>query len=81
MAKCYVSSNNELFPPLLCPLPNAAYAQASGEGGEAVDGVEPELILFRGLGGRLSSSAQQPRLLLAAEKYFEIARTSPLCFS
>ena len=79
--KCYVSSNNELFPPLLCPLPNAAYAQASGEGVEAVDGVEPELILLWGLGGRLSSSAQQTRLLLAAEKFFEIARTSPLCFS
>ena len=81
MAKCYVSSNNELFPPLLCPLPNASNAQASGEGVRAVDGVVPELIPLWGLGGRLNSSAQQPRLLLAAEKYFEIARTSPLCFS
>ena len=31
--------------------------------------------------GRLSSSAQLARLLLEAENFFEIARTSPLCFS
>ena len=43
---CYERPNNELFAPLLYPLPNAAYAQASGEGGEAVDSWRLELILL-----------------------------------
>ena len=79
---CYERPNSELFVPSLYPLPNAAYAQASGEGGGPLTaGGWSKSCCEDLMVGRLSSSAQLTKLLQETENFLEAARTSPLCFS